>query len=99
MEILQPGYRIGDRILRPARVAVAEPDPNAPAPAAEAVGEVAEGAIRPEPERKCALSRSTSPGRRLPKRPQPAHDPMRQMSPLATTINRELIRNVCRARS
>ncbi|SDS84761.1 nucleotide exchange factor GrpE [Microlunatus soli] len=24
--ILQPGYRIGDRILRPARVAVAEPD-------------------------------------------------------------------------
>ena len=33
VEILQPGYRIGDRILRPARVAVAEPDP---APAAEA---------------------------------------------------------------
>ena len=27
MEILQPGYRIGDRILRPARVAVAEPEP------------------------------------------------------------------------
>ena len=26
VEILQPGYRIGDRILRPARVAVAEPD-------------------------------------------------------------------------
>ncbi|MEZ0071609.1 nucleotide exchange factor GrpE [Planotetraspora sp. GP83] len=25
IEILQPGYRIGDRILRPARVAVAEP--------------------------------------------------------------------------
>ena len=51
VEILQPGYRIGDRILRPARVAVAEPDPNAPAPVAEAVeGEVAEGAIRPEPE-------------------------------------------------
>jgi molecular chaperone GrpE len=25
VEILQPGYRIGDRILRPARVAVAEP--------------------------------------------------------------------------
>ena len=32
VEILQPGYRIGDRILRPARVAVAEPDPDAPAP-------------------------------------------------------------------
>jgi molecular chaperone GrpE len=31
VEILQPGYRIGDRILRPARVAVAEPEPNAPA--------------------------------------------------------------------
>jgi molecular chaperone GrpE len=26
MEILQPGYRVGDRILRPARVAVAEPE-------------------------------------------------------------------------
>jgi molecular chaperone GrpE len=26
VEILQPGYRIGDRILRPARVAVAEPE-------------------------------------------------------------------------
>lgn len=35
VEILQPGYRIGDRILRPARVAVAEPDPAASeAPAA-----------------------------------------------------------------
>ncbi|MFI0369266.1 nucleotide exchange factor GrpE [Actinomadura sp. 1N219] len=29
MDVLQPGYRIGERILRPARVAVAEPDPNA----------------------------------------------------------------------
>ena len=37
MEILQPGYRIGDRILRPARVAVAEPDPDAP------VAELVEG--------------------------------------------------------
>jgi molecular chaperone GrpE len=35
VEILQPGYRIGDRILRPARVAVAEPEPEA---------------VRPEPE-------------------------------------------------
>jgi molecular chaperone GrpE len=50
VEILQPGYRIGDRILRPARVAVAEPDPNAPV-AAEAVEvDVAEAATRPEPE-------------------------------------------------
>jgi molecular chaperone GrpE len=31
VEILQPGYRIGDRILRPARVAVAEPEPDVPA--------------------------------------------------------------------
>ena len=37
VEILQPGYRIGDRILRPARVAVAEPEPDAPAAVAEAV--------------------------------------------------------------
>jgi len=29
VEILQPGYRVGERILRPARVAVAEPDPSA----------------------------------------------------------------------
>ena len=28
VEILQPGYKVGDRILRPARVAVAEPDPD-----------------------------------------------------------------------
>jgi molecular chaperone GrpE len=48
MEILQPGYRIGDRILRPARVSVAEPDPNAAAAAEEPV-EVAD-ATRPEPE-------------------------------------------------
>ena len=27
VEILQPGYRVGDRVLRPARVAVAEPEP------------------------------------------------------------------------
>ncbi|OLT17704.1 nucleotide exchange factor GrpE [Actinomadura sp. CNU-125] len=29
VDVLQPGYRIGERILRAARVAVAEPDPNA----------------------------------------------------------------------
>jgi molecular chaperone GrpE len=39
VEILQPGYRIGDRVVRPARVAVAEPDPNATA--AEAAPEAA----------------------------------------------------------
>ncbi|WP_330331308.1 nucleotide exchange factor GrpE [Streptomyces sp. NBC_00536] len=31
--ILQPGYRIGERTIRPARVAVAEPQPGAAAPA------------------------------------------------------------------
>jgi molecular chaperone GrpE len=36
VEILQPGYRIGDRILRPARVAVAEPEPEAVAAKAPA---------------------------------------------------------------
>ena len=34
VEILQPGYRIGDRILRPARVAVAEPEQELNAPVA-----------------------------------------------------------------
>jgi molecular chaperone GrpE len=38
VEILQPGYRIGDRVLRPARVAVGEPTGAAPA-AAEVVVE------------------------------------------------------------
>ncbi|NDU73228.1 nucleotide exchange factor GrpE [Actinomadura sp. DSM 109109] len=27
-DVLQPGYRIGERVLRPARVAVADPDPD-----------------------------------------------------------------------
>jgi molecular chaperone GrpE len=35
VEILQPGYRIGERILRPARVAVGEPAAAAPSPAPE----------------------------------------------------------------
>ncbi|MDP9392869.1 MAG: nucleotide exchange factor GrpE [Actinomycetota bacterium] len=34
VQILQPGYRIGERVVRPARVAVAEPD--SPAPSAQA---------------------------------------------------------------
>jgi molecular chaperone GrpE len=29
--VLQPGYRVGERIMRPARVRVAEPDPAGPA--------------------------------------------------------------------
>ena len=31
VQILQPGYKVGDRIVRPARVAVAEPS-DGPAP-------------------------------------------------------------------
>jgi molecular chaperone GrpE len=34
VEILQPGYKVGDKILRPARVAVAEPEPDATASSA-----------------------------------------------------------------
>ena len=44
VEILQPGYRIADRVLRPARVAVAEPDPNAPAAEAASPEVAAEAA-------------------------------------------------------
>jgi molecular chaperone GrpE len=77
VEILQPGYRIGDRILRPARVAVAEPDPNAPAPAAEAVEvEVAEPATRPEP----ATRSEPEP----PMPPELVEEPPTSSSPIAT---------------
>ena len=54
VEILQPGYRIGDRILRPARVAVAEPEPEPVRPEPGAV-RPEPGAMRPSPE-PCALS-------------------------------------------
>ena len=47
VEILQPGYRIGDRVVRPARVAVAEPDPNAPAAGAASPEAAAEAADVP----------------------------------------------------
>jgi molecular chaperone GrpE len=41
--ILQPGYRIGERTIRPARVAVAEPQPGAQTVKAEGSEEKAEG--------------------------------------------------------
>lgn len=41
VEILQPGYRIGERILRPARVAVAEPEDGGE-PAAPAASDVSD---------------------------------------------------------
>lgn len=41
VEVLQPGYKVGERIMRPARVKVAEPDPaaSAPQPPAEPAAE------------------------------------------------------------
>jgi molecular chaperone GrpE len=38
VQILQPGYRVGERIIRPARVAVAEPGGDAAAPAGYTAG-------------------------------------------------------------
>ena len=47
VQILQPGYRVGERILRPARVAVAEPaEPDEPGAPDGAAG--AEGPERPD---------------------------------------------------
>lgn len=43
VEILQPGYKVGDRILRPARVVVAEPEVDDQAAADETAGEPAGG--------------------------------------------------------
>ena len=40
-QILQPGYRIGERIIRPARVAVAEPTEKLPEPADSPAGDEA----------------------------------------------------------
>ena len=49
VEILQPGYRMGDRVLRPARVAVAEPTAEtAPAAPEEGAAAAAEQESAPE---------------------------------------------------
>jgi molecular chaperone GrpE len=48
VEILQPGYRVGDRILRPARVAVAEPDPDREPEPEQLATEVEQPAEEPE---------------------------------------------------
>ena len=47
VQVLQPGYRVGERVLRPARVAVADPDPDAPA---VPTGEGADGDAAGAPE-------------------------------------------------
>ncbi|RKN11473.1 nucleotide exchange factor GrpE [Streptomyces radicis] len=43
VQILQPGYRIGERTIRPARVGVAEPQPGKPAEQEESVAEKDDG--------------------------------------------------------
>ncbi len=50
VQILQPGYRVGERIIRPARVAVAEPggDPADESASADAAGPES-GAVSPDP--------------------------------------------------
>ena len=42
--VMQPGYRLGERILRPARVAVSEPTEQLPGQAAEQAGDKGEAA-------------------------------------------------------
>nr|WP_199042879.1 nucleotide exchange factor GrpE [Glycomyces salinus] len=51
IDVMRRGYRLGDRLLRPALVAVAEPleEPDAPEPA-EAGQQEAEPPVEPEPE-------------------------------------------------
>jgi molecular chaperone GrpE len=48
VRILQPGYRVGDRIIRPARVAVAEPS-GEPVPPPESEGDETAQAADPSP--------------------------------------------------
>ena len=47
VQILQPGYRVGDRIIRPARVAVAEPGEDAVAAPQDANDEDANDEAEP----------------------------------------------------
>jgi molecular chaperone GrpE len=44
VQILQPGYKVGERIIRPARVAVAEPGGDGPEPDADPSGPADQGA-------------------------------------------------------
>ncbi|MCX4714972.1 nucleotide exchange factor GrpE [Streptomyces virginiae] len=49
--ILQPGYRIGERTIRPARVAVAEPQPGAAPKSESAEGEAPDGLDADAPDK------------------------------------------------
>ncbi len=63
VQILQPGYKVGERILRPARVAVAEPtDPAGARTAGDAAAEQAEGAAgQPRATTPAQANRRTNP--------------------------------------
>jgi len=60
VEILQPGYKVGDKVLRPARVAVAEPDPTAGTEASAEPADDVPAEMRPEPVEGPAAGASTS---------------------------------------
>ena len=47
-QVMQPGYRIEDRVLRPARVAVSEPDPHAAQDDSEHADDVASADTAPD---------------------------------------------------
>ena len=68
VRILQPGYKIGDRILRPARVAVAEPgdiaEPGDPAEPADLAGAGAAGAQETGPAADGGVPRASDGARR-----------------------------------
>jgi molecular chaperone GrpE len=58
--ILQPGYRLKDRVIRPARVAVAEPSDQQAA--AGSASEASEEAVRDDSSDSSDSSDSTGPG-------------------------------------
>jgi molecular chaperone GrpE len=68
VRILQPGYKIGDRILRPARVAVAEPgdiaEPGDPAEPADQAAAGAAGAQETGPAADDSVPRASDGARR-----------------------------------
>ncbi len=61
VQILQPGYKVGERILRPARVAVAEPSDPAGARTDSAAGEASSGELPGEGESDEGSSGENSP--------------------------------------
>lgn len=64
--ILQPGYRIGERTIRPARVAVAEPQPGRPLRRRRKRRQTTRRAVAP---RRSDISSDHRGAHRLPRRP------------------------------